>query len=37
MAGRFLGEIFGRYAEAFGGVVLIVIGTRILLDHTGLV
>ena len=34
MAGRFLGEKFGRYAEAFGGVVLIVIGTRILLDHT---
>jgi putative Mn2+ efflux pump MntP len=34
MAGRFLGEKFGRYAEAAGGVVLIVIGAKILLDHT---
>jgi putative Mn2+ efflux pump MntP len=34
MAGRYLGEKFGRYAEAAGGVVLIVIGTKILLEHT---
>jgi putative Mn2+ efflux pump MntP len=34
MAGRMLGERFGRYAEAAGGVILIVIGTKILLDHT---
>lgn len=34
MAGRYLGEKFGRYAEAAGGVILIVIGTKILLEHT---
>jgi putative Mn2+ efflux pump MntP len=34
MAGRYLGEKFGRYAEAAGGAVLIVIGTKILLEHT---
>jgi len=34
MAGRFLGEKFGRYAEGAGGVILIVIGTKILLEHT---
>lgn len=34
MTGRYLGEKFGRYAEAFGGVALIVIGTHILLQHT---
>lgn len=36
MMGRMLGEKFGRYAEAAGGVILIVIGTKILLDHTAL-
>lgn len=34
MTGRFLGEKFGRYAEGAGGVILIVIGTKILLEHT---
>jgi putative Mn2+ efflux pump MntP len=34
MSGRFLGDRFGRYAEAAGGLVLIAIGTKILLDHT---
>jgi putative Mn2+ efflux pump MntP len=33
MAGRYLGEKFGRYAEAAGGVVLIAIGVKILLEH----
>jgi putative Mn2+ efflux pump MntP len=35
MMGRVLGEKFGRYAEAAGGVILIVIGTRILVQHLG--
>jgi putative Mn2+ efflux pump MntP len=34
MTGRYLGEKFGRYAEAAGGVLLIVIGIKILLEHT---
>ena len=34
MAGRMLGEKFGRYAEAAGGLVLIAIGSRILIEHT---
>ena len=34
MAGRYLGEKFGRYAEAAGGVILIAIGAKILLEHT---
>lgn len=34
MTGRMLGEKFGRLAEAAGGVILIGIGTKILLDHT---
>ena len=34
MTGRYLGEKFGRYAEAAGGVVLIVIGINILIEHT---
>jgi putative Mn2+ efflux pump MntP len=33
LAGKVLGERFGRYAEAVGGVVLVVIGTGILLEH----
>lgn len=34
MTGRMLGAKFGRYAEGAGGLVLIGIGTKILLDHT---
>jgi len=34
LTGRYLGEKFGRYAEAAGGVVLIVIGINILIEHT---
>lgn len=33
--GRGLGPLLGRKAEAFGGLVLIAIGTRILLEHLG--
>ena len=36
MAGRVLGEKFGRYAEAAGGLVLIAIGCKILIEHTAL-
>lgn len=32
--GRFLGERFGRAMEVIGGVALIVIGIRIVLEHT---
>ena len=35
MTGRVLGEKFGRYAEAGGGVILIAIGIKILVDHIG--
>ena len=35
MTGRVLGEKFGRYAEAGGGVILIAIGFKILIDHIG--
>ena len=35
MTGRVLGEKFGRYAEAGGGVILIAIGINILVDHIG--
>jgi manganese efflux pump family protein len=34
MTGRYLGEKFGHYAEAAGGVVLILIGIAILAEHT---
>jgi putative Mn2+ efflux pump MntP len=34
MTGRYLGEKFGRIAEAAGGLVLIAIGVKILLEHT---
>jgi manganese efflux pump family protein len=34
LTGRFLGEKFGRYAEAAGGIVLILIGIAILAEHT---
>lgn len=33
--GRRMGARFGRPAEVFGGLVLIGIGTKILLEHTG--
>jgi putative Mn2+ efflux pump MntP len=33
--GRGLGPLLGRKAEVFGGLVLIAIGTRILLEHLG--
>jgi len=33
MCGRFLGSRFGKYAEAVGGVILIVIGGHILAQH----
>jgi putative Mn2+ efflux pump MntP len=32
--GRYLGEKFGRHAEAAGGAILILIGFKILLEHT---
>ena len=35
MTGRVLGEKFGRYAEAGGGLILIAIGIKILIDHIG--
>jgi manganese efflux pump family protein len=34
LLGRVLGERFGRIAEALGGVGLILIGTKILIEHT---
>src|SRR6185437_302252 len=34
LTGRFLGEKFGHYAEAAGGIVLILIGIAILAEHT---
>jgi putative Mn2+ efflux pump MntP len=33
MAGRYLGDRFGKYAEAAGGIVLIAIGIKILVEH----
>ena len=33
MVGRFLGARFGKYAEAAGGIILIVIGANILAQH----
>jgi len=36
VVGRRVGARFGRPAEIAGGVVLILIGTRILLDHLGI-
>jgi putative Mn2+ efflux pump MntP len=32
--GRLIGEKFGRIAEAIGGIGLIVIGAKILIEHT---
>jgi putative Mn2+ efflux pump MntP len=34
LIGRFIGEKFGRIAEAIGGFGLIVIGAKILIEHT---
>jgi putative Mn2+ efflux pump MntP len=34
MAGRMVGAKFGRLAEALGGIILIGIGVKILIDHT---
>ena len=34
LMGRFIGEKFGRIAEAIGAVGLIVIGAKILVEHT---
>jgi len=34
LLGRFIGERFGRVAETLGGVGLILIGTKILIEHT---
>jgi putative Mn2+ efflux pump MntP len=35
VAGRWIGPIFGRGAEALGGICLIGIGLKILVDHLG--
>jgi len=35
LLGRFLGPVMGKWAEIFGGVVLIGIGTSILVEHLG--
>ena len=34
LIGRLIGEKFGRIAEAIGGLGLIVIGAKILIEHT---
>ncbi len=34
LVGRWLGGRFGRVAEALGGVALVLLGTKILLEHT---
>lgn len=36
LLGRFLGPVMGRWAEIFGGLVLIGIGSSILVEHLGL-
>ncbi|MFU9137602.1 manganese efflux pump MntP [Erwinia tasmaniensis] len=36
LLGRFLGPMMGRWAEIFGGLVLIGIGSNILIEHLGL-
>jgi len=36
VVGRRVGARFGKPAEIVGGVVLILIGTRILLQHLGI-
>jgi putative Mn2+ efflux pump MntP len=34
LIGRFIGEKFGRIAAVIGGIGLIAIGTKILIEHT---
>jgi putative Mn2+ efflux pump MntP len=34
LIGRFIGDKFGRIAEAIGGIGLSAIGTKILMEHT---
>jgi len=34
LIGRFIGEKFGRIAEAIGGIGLMAIGAKILIEHT---
>ena len=34
LIGRFIGDKFGRIAEAVGGIGLIVIGAKILIEHS---
>ncbi len=36
-AGKHAGKRFGGYAEALGGVILVCIGLKILLEHAGLI
>jgi len=36
LLGRFLGPVMGKWAEIFGGVVLITIGSSILIEHLDL-
>ena len=36
MMGRILGKIVGKRAELFGGVILIIVGASILLEHLGI-
>ena len=35
--GKFMGQFVGRYADILGGGVLILIGTKILLQHLGII
>lgn len=37
MTGHMIGSRVGKIAEAVGGVVLVAIGTKILLEHTGVI
>ncbi|MGG5460634.1 manganese efflux pump MntP family protein [Clostridium sp. B9] len=37
LIGEKLGDIFKNYAEIIGGIILILIGLNILLEHTGLI
>lgn len=35
--GKFMGQFVGKYADILGGSVLIFIGTKILLQHLGII
>ncbi|WP_338129319.1 manganese efflux pump, partial [Veillonella atypica] len=35
--GKFMGQFVGKYADILGGDVLILIGTKILLQHLGII